>query len=82
MKSLDIKAKLYKKLILKNNVVVGAVLVGDIKSSGVLLRLIRERIDISSLKDRILQENFGYPDIMDLVSEREKIYLGTAQGAV
>ena len=69
LRFLDTKANLYKKLILKNNVLLGVVLVGDIKNSGVFLRLIRERIDVSSLKDKLLQENFGYPDIMGLVSE-------------
>lgn len=75
LKVLDTKANLYKKLILKNNVLLGAVLVGDIKNSGVFLRLIKERIDVSSLKDRLLQENFGYPDIMNLVREKESSYI-------
>jgi len=69
LKISDPKNNLYKKIILKNNILVGAILVGDIKNSGVFLRLIRERIDVSSLKDKLLQENFGYPDIMGLVSE-------------
>jgi len=65
----------YKKLILKNNILVGAVLVGDIRPSGVLLRLIRERINISSIKDALLCEDFGYPDMIDLVKGGEKIYV-------
>lgn len=71
----DTKTNLYKKLILKNNVLVGAVLVGDIRNSGVFLRMIRERIEVSTLKDKLLQENFGYPDIMSLVKEKEKLYV-------
>jgi hypothetical protein len=50
-------------------------MVGDIKNSGVFLRMIRERIDVSSFKDRLLQENFGYPDIMDFVKDKENIYV-------
>ncbi len=75
LKISDTKANLYKKLVLKNNVLVGAILVGDIKNSGVLLTLIREKIDVSSLKDRLLQENFSYPEVMDLVKEKENIYV-------
>jgi NAD(P)H-nitrite reductase large subunit len=75
LKDLDEKTNLYKKLILKNNCLVGAVLVGDIKNSGVFLRLIREKIDVSNIKDRLLQYNFGYPDIMDLVKDKERIYV-------
>jgi NAD(P)H-nitrite reductase large subunit len=76
LKLMDPKINLYKKLILKDNVLIGAILVGDIKQSGIFLRLIRERIEVLSLKDRLLQENFGFPDIMDLIKEeKEKIYV-------
>jgi len=69
LKASDIKVNRYKKLVFKGNILVGAVLVGDIRASGVLLRLIRERIDTTTIKDKIMQENFSYPDIMDLVKE-------------
>lgn len=69
------KINLYKKLILKDNFLVGALLVGDIKNSGVFLKLIRERVNVSPFKDRLLQENFGYPDIMDFVKEKEQMYV-------
>ena len=85
LKFLDVKANLYpalarkggvyKKLILKDKILVGVILVGDIRNSGVFLRLIRERIDVSSLKDKLLKENFSYPDIMDLVRDKESIYV-------
>lgn len=69
------KINVYKKLILKDNFLVGAVLVGDIKNSGIYLRLIRESINVSSFKDKLLGENFAYPDIMDLVKDKEQIYV-------
>ncbi len=75
MKIHDAKSGVYKKLILKGNMLMGAIFVGDIKNSGVFLRLIRERINISSIKNNLLKENFGYPDIMDLVKEQEKLYV-------
>jgi NAD(P)H-nitrite reductase large subunit len=75
LKFSDTKTNIYKKVILKDNFIVGVIFVGDIKNSGVFLRLIRERINVSSLKDRLLQENFGYPDIMDLVKDKEQIYV-------
>jgi len=75
LKIFDAKANLYKKLILKDNILVGVILAGDIKNSGVYLRLIRERVCVSPFKDRLLQENFGYPDIMDFVREKERIYV-------
>jgi len=75
VKVCDTKAGLYKRLIIKNNILVGAILVGDIKNSGIFLRLIRERINLSPFKERLLHENFGYPDIMDFVKDKEKIYV-------
>ncbi|MBU0709794.1 MAG: FAD-dependent oxidoreductase [Candidatus Omnitrophica bacterium] len=65
----------YKKLLLRNNVIIGAILIGNIKNSGIFLRLIRERTDISTIKDKLLQEDFAYPDILDLIKEEERIYV-------
>jgi NAD(P)H-nitrite reductase large subunit len=75
LKILDEKAGRYKKIILKDGLIIGAIFVNDIKNSGVFLRLIRERINVSSFKDKLLQENFGYPDIIDCVKEKETIYV-------
>ena len=75
LKVCDPKRNSYKKLVLRDNILVGAVLAGDIKNSGVFLRLIREKIDVSSLKDKLLQENFGFPEIRDLVRDKESIYV-------
>lgn len=73
LKISDAKTNLYKKLILKDNVILGAILIGDIRNSGIFLRLIREKINVSSFKDKLFKENFGYPDIMDFVKEKERI---------
>ncbi len=75
IKTTNPKLSIYKKLILKDNYLIGAVLAGDINKSGLYLRLIREKIDVSSFKDKLLEGNFGFPDIMDFVKEKEKIYV-------
>ncbi|MFH1458471.1 MAG: FAD-dependent oxidoreductase [Candidatus Omnitrophota bacterium] len=76
-KMTDKKKNLYKKVLLKDNIILGVILVGDIRKSGIFLRLMRERIDTRTVKDKLLSESFGYPDIMDLVKEkeRERIYV-------
>ena len=71
----DPKSNCYKKLILKDNRLLGTILVGEIKNSGLFLRLIREKIDLTSIKDILLKTTFSYADIMDLVKEKEKIYV-------
>jgi len=65
----------YKKLIIKNNLLKGAILIGDIKNSGIFLRLIREKIDLSDLKDKLLADNFSYPQIMNMIKEKERRYV-------
>jgi nitrite reductase (NADH) large subunit len=75
LKARDVKENTYKKIILKDGLMVGAVCVGDIRNSGVFLRLIRERINVSPIKDKLLQDNFGYPDIMEFIKDKEKMYV-------
>jgi len=75
LKMINAKENLYKKFLLQDNVLIGALLTGKIKNSGVFLKLIRERINISTLKDKLLSDNFGYPDIMGLVTESDKAYI-------
>lgn len=71
----DENTNLYKKLMIKDNRLVGVVMVGDIKNSGVFLRLIREKTDISPIKGLLLQETFSYADVIDLVKEKERFYV-------
>jgi NAD(P)H-nitrite reductase large subunit len=75
LKILDEKAGVYKKIVLKDNIIVGAIFTQDIKASGVFLRLIREKVNVSIFKDKLLSDNFGYPDIMDYVKESENCYV-------
>ncbi len=75
LKLANTKENLYKKFVIRDNVLIGALLVGNIRNSGVFLKLIREKINISTIKDKLLSDNFGYPDIIKLVKERENVYV-------
>lgn len=59
----------YKKFVLKENIIVGMILVGDIKCAGIVSALIKNRIDISSVKHLLLEDSFDYAKIMPLVAE-------------
>ncbi len=59
----------YKKFVLKENRIVGMILVGDVKIAGIISALIKERIDISSIKHLLLEDTFDYAKIMPLVKE-------------
>jgi NAD(P)H-nitrite reductase large subunit len=49
----------YRKVVLKGNRVVGAVFVGDIERAGIYTGLIRNRIDVSGIRQLLLTEEFG-----------------------
>ncbi len=50
---------IYKKIVLENNHIVGCIFVGDIERAGIYTGLIINRIDISNIKDKLLEEDFG-----------------------
>ena len=55
----DEEAGNYKKIILRNDRLVGAVFVGDIDRAGIIIGLIRSKMKVAALKDKLLGEDFG-----------------------
>ncbi len=49
----------YRKIVLKGNLLVGAVLVGNVERAGIFAGLIREKIDISQFRESLLKPDFG-----------------------
>jgi NAD(P)H-nitrite reductase large subunit len=49
-----------KRIVLKNNRIAGLTFIGNIRSAGVILSLIRKGVDISKIRDIILKDEFGY----------------------
>jgi len=56
----DEKLKVYKKIIVKDGKIIGAVFVGDISRAGIFTGMIKDGIDVSNFKNEIFSENFGY----------------------
>lgn len=51
----------YKRIIIKNERIVGAILVGnDVDRAGILTGLIKEQTPVTSFKDKLLDRNFGF----------------------
>ncbi|MCX7716435.1 MAG: FAD-dependent oxidoreductase [Endomicrobia bacterium] len=50
----------YKKIVLKENKVVGIILVGNIDRAGLYGILIKEKIDVSKFKNELLKDDFGF----------------------
>ncbi len=66
----------YKRIILKDNKIVGAILVGDdIDRAGILTGLIKDGVAVMPFKDRLLDRNFGFVHLpKDLRKEKlEKV---------
>jgi NAD(P)H-nitrite reductase large subunit len=66
----------YRKVVLRGSVVVGAVFVGSIDRAGLITGLIRDQIDVSIMRDRLLADDFGY---IDFPIELRKERLGVAR---
>lgn len=61
----------YKKFVLKDNKIVGIVLVGRIDNSGIIGLLMRKKINICGLEDLLLEDNFDYAKIVPLIKENK-----------
>ncbi len=50
--------KIYKKIILKDNLIKGLIIVNSIDNIGIILGLLRNQIDVSSFKDQLISDDF------------------------
>jgi len=67
----SVEGDTYRKIVLRGSMVVGAVMVGNIDRAGLITGLIRDRIDVSNMRDRLLANDFGYIDFpVELRKER------------
>lgn len=53
------KEKTYKKIVLKENVIVGAIFIGAIERAGIITGLIKDKTNVKNLKEELLEDNFG-----------------------
>ena len=65
---------LYKKFVLKDNVIVGITLVNDIERAGILFHLMKKHVNVKKIKKELLSETFSLATLSPSV--RRKIYPG------
>jgi NAD(P)H-nitrite reductase large subunit len=70
----DPERNLYKKLVLKDNVIVGITLVNDIEQAGVLFHLMKNCANVKKFKQELLSEDFCLATVPR--SLRRKFYPG------
>jgi len=65
---------LHKKIVLKDNVIVGITLVNDIEKAGILFHLMKNCANVKKFKQELISENFGLATLPR--SLRKKLYPG------
>jgi NAD(P)H-nitrite reductase large subunit len=63
----------YKKILIKDNVIVGFIFLGDIEKAGILFHMLKNRVDVSEIKDKFLSEDFGIVTLPE--SLRQKLFV-------
>jgi len=59
LSTLDARNSTYRKIVLKDDRIVGAIFIGQIDRAGIFTGLIRDKVNVSALKDLLLAEDFG-----------------------
>lgn len=54
----------YRKIVLKDDVIVGSVCIGCIESAGVFSGLIRKRANVAKIKEAMLRDDFDYAKVV------------------
>lgn len=52
-------ARIYKKFLIRDQRIVGMILLNEVDRAGVVLRLMRDKVDVTPFKDDLLREDFG-----------------------
>lgn len=66
---------IFKKVVLHDNMVVGVVLVGEIGNAGVYAGLMRKKVDVTSIKHRLLESSFGFADVVPIVGAQKEKFM-------
>jgi len=64
----------YKKLVLKDNVIVGMIFVNDIERAGIIFHLMKNCVNVKKFKQELISENFGLATLPSRL--RKKMCLG------
>jgi NAD(P)H-nitrite reductase large subunit len=56
----DLEHNVYKKLVLRNNVIVGITLINCIERAGILYNLMKDKVNVKKFKQDLFQDDFGW----------------------
>jgi len=61
------KGDVYRKLVMRNGVLVGMTFVNDIARAGIVFNLLRDGVDVSDYKDLLLDDELGLASLPEKV---------------
>lgn len=70
----DDEKEIYKKLVLKNNVIVGLTFLNSIERTGIIFNLLKNNANVGEFKNEILSEDFGLASLP--LALRQRLYAG------
>jgi NAD(P)H-nitrite reductase large subunit len=56
---------IYKKVVLKDGIIAGMVCTGDIEKSGIIYKLMKDRVKVDRFKEVLVAEDFGLASLPD-----------------
>lgn len=65
------KDYIYKRFVIRDNILIGTVLIGDISAAGIYMALIRSKTDIRDCKNILGKEWFTYGRVRKLIEEEK-----------
>jgi len=63
----------YKKILLKDDLIVGFIFLGDIEKAGILFRLLKNHVNVAEIKEVLLSEDFGIVTLPEQL--RQKMFV-------
>jgi len=63
--TLDQEKRTYRKIVLRDNLIKGMILIGKIDNAGVIFDLLKNKINVAEFKDKILSDDFGLVHLTD-----------------
>ena len=62
----------YRKIVLKNGRIVGAILVGQIQKAGILATLLKKKVDVSDYVPFLMSNRINFADLLPLMKENKE----------
>ncbi|OGW71458.1 MAG: hypothetical protein A2047_05405 [Omnitrophica bacterium GWA2_41_15] len=68
----DAGKNIYKKIVLRDGIIVGVIFVNSIENIGIIGALIRNKADVTGIEDIMLEDYFDYGKIIPLIKKSQK----------